>query len=70
MHRQLKQLGATPIVDRGDGDDDDNIDEDFENWQEKVMAALASLGLHENLHNESSTADELEGYTTTTHEQH
>ena len=36
----MESLGATPVVERGDGDDDEDIEADFETWKGKLVAAL------------------------------
>ena len=42
-------LGATPVVERGEGDDDEDIDADFDRWKDKLLAALDSKSsLHKN----------------------
>lgn len=33
-------LGATPAAERGEGDDDEDIDADFDRWKEKLLVAL------------------------------
>ena len=40
MHRALAALGATALVQRGEGDDDDDIEADFEAWRTELYAAL------------------------------
>lgn len=40
IHKTMEALGASPICRRGDGDDDDNIDDDFEKWCGDLFAAL------------------------------
>ena len=40
MHRALAALGATPLVQRGEGDDDDDIEADFEAWRTELYASL------------------------------
>lgn len=40
MHKALVALGAEPIVRRGDGDDDEDIEADFDAWREELMAGL------------------------------
>jgi len=42
MHKNMEALGATAVCERGDGDDDDNIDEDFEKWCTSLFEALDS----------------------------
>lgn len=38
----MTTLGATPVLERGEGDDDEDIDADFEAWKEKLLTALDS----------------------------
>lgn len=40
MHKTMEAMGATAICRRGDGDDDDSIDDDFEKWCTDLFAAL------------------------------
>jgi NADPH-ferrihemoprotein reductase len=40
MQKVMATLGAKSIVRRGDGDDDDCIDDDFEKWTADLWAAL------------------------------
>ena len=40
VHDALLALGASAIVRRGDGDDDADIDEDFELWRADLIKAL------------------------------
>ena len=40
VHRCMLKLGANPIVERGDGNDDDDIDTDFDVWKTKLYSAL------------------------------
>ncbi len=40
VYAAMVSLGATPVVERGDGDDDEDIDADFETWKGKLIAAL------------------------------
>ena len=40
VYDAMTALGATPVVDRGEGDDDEDIDADFDSWKEKLLAAL------------------------------
>ena len=40
VHKALAALGAVPAVRRGDGDDDDDIEEDFDTWKAELIAAL------------------------------
>ena len=43
VDKQLKALGADPVVRRGEGDDDANIEEDFEAWKEVLWTELDKL---------------------------
>ena len=36
----MLQLGAVEVAPRGDGDDDEDIDEDFEKWKELLLTKL------------------------------
>ncbi len=36
----MEQLGAQPVVRRGDGDDDVDIDADFESWRTELYSSL------------------------------
>ncbi|KXZ55264.1 hypothetical protein GPECTOR_3g401 [Gonium pectorale] len=40
VFKSLKTCGATPIVRRGDGDDDGVIDDDFEKWCAELLESL------------------------------
>ena len=40
IHKAMVSLGADPVVDRGDGDDDEDIEADFDKWREQLYAAL------------------------------
>jgi NADPH-ferrihemoprotein reductase len=40
MHTNMEALGAAAVCRRGDGDDDDSIDDDFEKWCTELFAAL------------------------------
>ena len=66
----MKELGAEPIVERGDGDDDDCIDDDYDRWCEKLIKALEEhaeiLGQRMG---DAATAEEapLEQYDVTIH---
>lgn len=39
--RKLQDLGASRVFDYGEGDDDANLEEDFDHWKAKMWAALA-----------------------------
>lgn len=45
VHKNLAVLGARPIVRRGDGDDDDCIDDDFAEWCKELLSSLESSTL-------------------------
>ena len=45
VHRAMTSLGATPVVRRGDGDDDDDIEGDFDEWKGELLASLAGSPL-------------------------
>ncbi|CAL8469233.1 g8774 [Coccomyxa elongata] len=40
VHKALVNLGANALVHRGDGDDDEDIEADFESWRTELYAAL------------------------------
>ena len=40
VNKRLEALGATRVYEYGEGDDDNNIDDDFETWREGLAAAL------------------------------
>ena len=40
IHKAMVSLGAIPVVERGDGDDDEDIEADFDKWREQLYAAL------------------------------
>jgi NADPH-ferrihemoprotein reductase len=42
VHKAMQDVGATPIVDLGIGDDDDDIENDFDIWSTDLFAALES----------------------------
>lgn len=44
VFKSLGALGASPLIRRGDGDDDGLIDEEFEKWCAELMQALESKG--------------------------
>ena len=45
----MVMLGASPVVERGEGDDDEDIDADFDAWKEKLLDALdKSNALHKS----------------------
>ncbi|GFR39650.1 hypothetical protein Agub_g116 [Astrephomene gubernaculifera] len=45
VFKSMKTLGATPVVRRGDGDDDGVIDDDFEKWCAELVEALDNSDL-------------------------
>ena len=40
MHKALLSLGATPVIRRGDGDDDEDIEADFDTWRAELYTTL------------------------------
>ena len=40
VHKALGALGAKALVRRGDGDDDEDIEADFESWRTELYASL------------------------------
>ncbi|CAK9031031.1 NADPH--cytochrome P450 reductase 3 (CPR) (P450R) [Durusdinium trenchii] len=50
VDKQLEVLGASRVYERGEGDDDQNIEEDFEQWKENGLwpALRKALGKEEN----------------------
>ena len=45
VHAAMEQLGAQPVVRRGDGDDDVDIDADFETWRTELYTSLDASSL-------------------------
>lgn len=45
VHAAMEQLGAQPVVRRGDGDDDVDIDADFESWRSELYSSLDASSL-------------------------
>ena len=41
----MMKLGAKPIVERGDGNDDQDIDTDFEDWKANLLSAIDASNL-------------------------
>ena len=42
----LERIGAKRVIEYGEGDDDGNLEEDFDNWKEKMWPSLTrNLGL-------------------------
>lgn len=42
----MDALGASALVRRGDGDDDEAIDEDFDKWSAELLEALEAKAQH------------------------
>lgn len=45
VYQSMTELGAKPLVERGDGNDDEDIDTDFDNWKTKLLSAIDASGL-------------------------
>lgn len=45
MHKCMAALGATPVGPRGEGDDDDDIEADFDDWRAKLYEDLDKSAL-------------------------
>ena len=41
----MLDLGAKPIVERGDGNDGEDIDADFDAWKTSLLSAIGASGL-------------------------
>lgn len=62
IHRAMEDLGALPIVRLGTGDDDADIDQDFDAWCEDLFAALDASPLLEAGQGADITADSVPAY--------
>ena len=40
IHQCMMDLGARPLVSRGDGNDDEDIDTDFDTWKASLLSAI------------------------------
>lgn len=40
MYKAMQALGATPVGPRGEGDDDDDVEADFDKWRTELYEAL------------------------------
>ena len=40
IYKALQSLGASPVGPRGDGDDDEDIEADFDKWRTELYEAL------------------------------
>ena len=40
VHKAMEDCGAQPVVHNGEGNDDDNIQADFELWKGQLLEAL------------------------------
>jgi NADPH-ferrihemoprotein reductase len=59
-HKRLQELGATPVIDLGMGDDDANLEEDFKKWKRVMWPAVtAALGKGSSS-NTDALADEVQ----------
>ena len=45
IYKVLQSLGATAIGPRGDGDDDEDIEADFDSWRSQLYEALDESGM-------------------------
>lgn len=55
----MEQLGAQPVVRRGDGDDDVDIDADFESWRTELYSSLDASSLLDQKEVRTSIAQAL-----------
>lgn len=56
----MEQLGAQPVVKRGDGDDDVDIDADFESWRTELYSSLDGSSLLDQKEVQTSVAQALD----------
>lgn len=40
VHNALQACGAQPVISNGEGDDDKNIQADFDSWKQHLLDAL------------------------------
>ena len=45
VYKAMQSLGAEPVGPRGDGDDDEDIEEDFDKWRTDLYEALDKTSL-------------------------
>ncbi|KAG7669862.1 hypothetical protein Ndes2437B_g06058 [Nannochloris sp. 'desiccata'] len=62
IQKAMKELGATPVVRIGTGDDDDDIEEDFEAWSADLFTALEASPLLKAGSAAAATPDSVPAY--------
>lgn len=62
VQKWLLALGASPLMKLGKGDDDDDIDKDFDEWSVKLFQALADSSVLEAGSTKEVTADLVPAY--------
>ena len=56
VDKQLELLGGSRIYERGEGDDDQNIEEDFEQWRENGLWPALRQALGKELNHKADAA--------------
>lgn len=62
VHKLMASLGATPLVAAGTGDDDRDIDEDFDTWSAQLFSTLDSAAVFKAGEATVLTADGVTSY--------
>ena len=62
VQKWLLALGASPLMKLGKGDDDDDIDKDFDDWSVELFQVLAETDVLEAGSTEEVTADSVPAY--------
>jgi NADPH-ferrihemoprotein reductase len=62
IQKAMKELGANPVVRIGTGDDDDDIEEDFEAWSADLFTALEASPLLKAGSGAAATPDSVPAY--------
>ena len=65
VHKIMRKLGGTALLDVGKGDDDDDIDRDFDEWIEKLFEALGNSDLLKSGDKVVLTSDNVASYDVT-----